>query len=55
MHPKFDDFIGDFIACATTDRNLVFTIPAGKDNSTVGKHAGLTEDEMLVPVIVHRT
>lgn len=54
-HRKFDDFIGDYVACAVSDKNLAFRIPDGRYDSLVGKHAGLTEDEMLVPVIIDRT
>lgn len=54
-HRKFDDFIGDYIACAVADKNLAFRIPGGGDDTLVGKHAGLTEEEMLVPVIIDRT
>lgn len=54
-HRKFDDFIVDYVACAVSDKNLAFRIPDGRYDSLVGKHAGLTEDEMLVPVIIDRT
>ena len=52
---KFDDFIGDYVACAVSDKNLAFRTAGGGDDTLVGKHAGLTEDEMLVPVIIDRT
>lgn len=52
---KFDDFIGDYVACAVSDKNLAFRIAGGGPDTLVGKHAGLTEDEMLVPVIIDRT
>ena len=52
--PKFDDLIGDYVACAISDRNLVYRIVGGSDDTLVGKHAGLTGDEMLVPVIIDR-
>ena len=54
-HPKFDDFIGDYIACAISDRHIMYKIPSSDGSSLKGLHAGLTEDEMLVPVILHRT
>ena len=54
-NPKFDDFIGDYVACAISDKNIAYRIPSGSGDTLVGKHAGLTEDEMLVPVIIHRT
>lgn len=53
-NPKFDDFIGDYIACATADRSIEFLVPGVKRIRHIGKHAGLTEDEMLVPVIMDR-
>ncbi len=53
--PKFDDFIGDYVACATADRHIMYRIPSSDGASLIGLHAGLTEDEMLVPVILHRT
>ena len=52
--PKFDDFIGDYIACATTDRHIAFKVPGAPEGDMIGAHAGLTEDEMLVPVILDR-
>ena len=54
-HPKFDDFIGDYVACAISDRHIMYRIPSSDGASLIGLHAGLTEDEMLVPVIIHRT
>lgn len=54
-HRKFDDFIGDYVACAISDRNLTFRAVGGGPDTLVGKHAGLTADEMLVPVIIDRT
>ena len=54
-NPKFDDLIGDYIACAIADRNLEFKIPTSDGSSLIGMHAGLTENEMLVPVIIDRT
>ncbi|MGI6238326.1 MAG: alkaline phosphatase family protein [Christensenellales bacterium] len=53
-HPKFDDFIGDYVACATGDASIAFSVPASERHTLVGVHAGLTEDEMLVPVIMDR-
>lgn len=52
-HPKFDDFIGDYVACATSDRHIEYPIPGVHADRLVGLHAGLTEDEMLVPVITN--
>ena len=52
---KFDDFIGDYVACAISNHNLEFKIPTSDGSTLIGMHAGLTEDEMLVPVIIDRT
>ncbi|MBR3929879.1 MAG: alkaline phosphatase family protein [Clostridia bacterium] len=55
FHGKTDDFIGDFFICATGEKSFAFSTPASiNDGSLIGQHAGLTEDEMLVPVICFR-
>ncbi len=48
-NPKLRDFIGDFMALAT-DLDCI----DGKrgDHELIGMHAGLTKEEMLVPLIV---
>ncbi len=53
-HPKFDDFIGDYVACATGGTSVTFNVPAVSGHHLIGMHAGLTEDEMLVPVVIDR-
>ena len=53
-HKKVDDFLGDYLACATGDRFICYMTPAGKEMDLIGQHAGLTEDEMTVPVILYR-
>jgi predicted AlkP superfamily pyrophosphatase or phosphodiesterase len=54
-HRKTDDFLGDFLVCARGTKSIKFTTPASKEGSDlIGQHAGLTEDEMLVPVILFR-
>lgn len=45
-HPHFSDTLGDYVAVATSDLTL-FTSP----KPFVGVHAGLTADEMTVPLI----
>lgn len=47
-HPRTYDFVGDFLAVATTEKTL-FT--AREKHEPVGVHAGLTEEEMTVPFI----
>lgn len=53
LHPKSDDFIGDYMAVATGDRAIYYrpegAVPHGR---MIGHHAGLTDAEMLVPLIV---
>ncbi len=48
-HQKVDDFIGDYLAIAISDKALLYekTIEPFK-----GAHAGLTEDEVVIPLIV---
>lgn len=48
IHPKFEDFIGDFIAIATAEYGIVYSIYQKQDPAN---HAGLTTKEMLVPFI----
>jgi hypothetical protein len=51
-HPKIDDFIGDFIACATGSAMLRYRGLFGRPHSPFhGHHAGLCRDEMVVPLI----
>jgi len=48
MHPKFEEFIGDYLAIAISDKGIVYS----KDsNQFVSNHAGMTEEEMKIPVI----
>lgn len=51
-HPKFDDFIGDAMIIATGHRCLKFSVPGMKPEKLIGHHAGLSEAEMLVDVII---
>ncbi len=48
-HPMVDEFMGDFIAIAKDDSCLSME---RHDNELIGVHAGLTQDEMLVPLVV---
>ena len=54
IHPKAEDFMGDYIACATGARFLRYDTIACKVPNMIGKHAGLTDEEMTVPVILAR-
>lgn len=47
-HHKTKDFIGDFLAVATS--NVILNM-ARSDFEAIGGHAGLTEEEMTVPFI----
>lgn len=46
-HPEFEDRIGDYVAVAVSDLSIF----SSKVTKFVGNHAGMTEDEMTVPVI----
>ncbi|MBO2516684.1 MAG: hypothetical protein CW338_05295 [Clostridiales bacterium] len=48
-HPKLYDFIGDYIALSL-DKTCISLLP--KDGTLIGMHAGLTRQEMKVPLIV---
>lgn len=49
-HPRFEDFLGDYLAVAISD---VAIFNSRKEvNQFVGVHAGMTEKEMMVPLIV---
>ena len=55
-HPKVDDFLGDYLACAIGDIYIDYLILNQRRDAPkfVGAHAGLTEEEMLVPVVALR-
>ncbi len=50
QHPSFDGMLGDFLAVATRDISLFCT----KEEAAhiIGAHAGLTPDEMTIPLII---
>ena len=48
-HPRTDGFIGDYVAISTDEYCFA---SFHTDHEHKGMHAGLTEDEMLVPLIV---
>ena len=48
MHPKFEDFIGDYLAIAIKNKGFVYS---GESMQFVSHHAGLTEKEMIIPLI----
>lgn len=49
-HPRFEGFLGDYVAIATGDRSIFTSKRKCKD--FVGMHAGLTKKEMMVPLIL---
>lgn len=49
-HPLFKDAIGDFVAVATSNRTLVYG-----DYPLYSHHAGMTDDEVYVPLIVYES
>ena len=48
-HPRTDGFIGDFVAIST-DEYCIDDVR--KDKTLIGIHAGLTKEEMEVPLIL---
>lgn len=52
-HHKADDFIGDYLACAVGHTTLRFQSKFDRSRFTFkGHHAGLTREEMIVPLIL---
>ncbi len=49
QHPKINEFIGDFFSIATS--KYMFTFSSSK--GYIGHHAGLSADEMIVPLIMY--
>lgn len=48
-HPLVDDFLGDYIAVATSNKMFIFNESKGY----ISHHAGLSEEEMMVPLIIY--
>lgn len=48
QHPKFEEFIGDFLAIAIADKGIAYSHAS---KQFVSNHAGMTECEMMVPFI----
>jgi predicted AlkP superfamily pyrophosphatase or phosphodiesterase len=49
-HPRFEEFLGNYLAVAISNVSIFNSIE--KAEKFVGVHAGLTEIEMMVPLIV---
>ena len=47
-HPRLADRLGDLIVAARSDAYLWW---ANKENPMIGRHGGLSEDEMIVPLL----
>ena len=51
-HPRFEEFFGDFIAIGKA--NTILAYKEELTPSMKGQHAGMSDDEMLVPIIVYK-
>lgn len=49
-HPNFRGMLGDYLAIAIDDLSIYTT--REEADYFIGVHAGLTEDEMIIPLIV---
>ena len=49
-HPQFDGMLGDYLAIATGDLSIFNTMD--EKEKFIGVHAGLTKEEMEIPLIV---
>lgn len=49
IHLMSEDFIGDFFSISKNNHMFIFD----KSNGYLGHHAGLTKDEMIVPLIMY--
>lgn len=50
VHSRFEEFLGDYLAIAISDVSIFKS--REKADCFVGVHAGMTEREMMVPLIV---
>jgi len=50
-HPRFEEFIGDYLAIAKSDLALYYN--ETESSYPLGQHAGMCEDELMIPVIVY--
>ena len=49
-HKEFRNMLGDYLAVAIDDLSIFNTKEAAE--TFIGVHAGLTEEEMIIPLIV---
>lgn len=47
-HPKFEEFIGDFLAIAIADKAIAYN---HESDQFISHHAGMTNSEMMIPFI----
>ena len=50
-HPRFDELIGDYLAIGKSD--LAFIYHEKGKKVFIGQHAGMCDDEMYIPIIIH--
>ena len=51
-HPRFEEFIGDYLAIAKSDMILIYR--EQDDAHAYGQHAGICDEELMIPVIAYR-
>ena len=51
-HPKINDFVGDFVAISLGRKMLHYDAGKKERVNLVAEHAGISESEMLVPLII---
>ena len=52
-HPKTIDFIGDYMICAIADKGIRYqTLNMKPKQMNKANHGGLTDEEMIIPLIV---
>ena len=52
QHYKIQEYFGDFVIVSKSDKAIRYTIDGNKADRLLADHAGITRDEMVVPVIV---
>ncbi|MGH8618116.1 MAG: alkaline phosphatase family protein [Burkholderiales bacterium] len=55
VHPRLADRVGDYALVMRADWTIKDWLPEEKRHPMIGVHAGLTADEMLIPLVVHTT
>lgn len=54
-HKRTLDFIGDFVAISKSNKSIRYFMDGYPAKKLNGDHAGITYDEMMVPVVLFRT